>query len=111
MMALQLAHKHGAEVYVTSGSDDTISRACPRRQGRLQLQGRKLAQIVAQGDRRHRFVFDGAPASSYPDYGRALNMGARVVDLWLDRRDAIPRQCAGAVSQKHHDHRHQRRQY
>jgi NADPH:quinone reductase-like Zn-dependent oxidoreductase len=41
--------------------DDTWKKALPRASGGIDL------------------VFDGAPAASYPNYGRALNPGARVV--------------------------------
>ncbi len=70
----------GAEVFVTSGSDDTLAKA--------QALGAKagfnykddgwrkaLPKVTGGID----LVFDGAPGTGYAAYGRALNMGARIV--------------------------------
>jgi zinc-binding alcohol dehydrogenase/oxidoreductase len=78
--ALQLAHALGAQVYVTSGSEDTIARAVAlgaKAGFNYKDEGWRKALPKASGG--IDLVFDGAPASSYANYGRALNMGARVV--------------------------------
>ena len=78
--ALQFAHKLGAPVYVTSSSADTIARAVAlgaKAGFDYKDEGWRKALPKATGG--IDVVFDGAPASSYPNYGRALNMGARVV--------------------------------
>jgi len=80
IFALQFAVAYGAEVYVTSGSDETIAKA-------IELGAKAGFNYKDEGWRKALpktsggidVVFDGAPASSYPNYGRALNMGARVV--------------------------------
>jgi NADPH:quinone reductase-like Zn-dependent oxidoreductase len=80
MFALQFAVKLGAEVYVTSGSDETLAKA-------LALGAKAGFNYKDEGWRKALpktsggidVVFDGAPAASYANYGRALNMGARVV--------------------------------
>jgi zinc-binding alcohol dehydrogenase/oxidoreductase len=78
--ALQLAHALGAQVYVTSGSEETITRAVAlgAKAGFNYKDGgwRKALPKASGGID---LVLDGAPASSYASYGRALNMGARVV--------------------------------
>ncbi|MFV3127125.1 zinc-binding dehydrogenase [Niveispirillum sp. KHB5.9] len=70
----------GAEVFVTSGSEVTLAKAQTlgaragfnyKDEGWRKALGRQAGGIDV--------VFDGAPAASYPGYGRALAMGARVV--------------------------------
>lgn len=70
----------GAEVWVTSGSDDTIAWA--RAQGaaggvnyRAEGWGKELRKAAGPIDA----VFDGAPAQAFRDYARSLAMGARIV--------------------------------
>jgi zinc-binding alcohol dehydrogenase/oxidoreductase len=78
--ALQFAHQLGAQVYVTSGSEDTLARAVAlgaKAGFSYKDEGWRKALPKATGG--IDVVFDGAPTSSYPNYGRALNMGARVV--------------------------------
>lgn len=80
LFALQFAVALGAQVYVTSGSDETIAKAVALGASagfnyRNDDWRRTLPKVSGGID----VVFDGAPASSYPNYGRALNMGARVV--------------------------------
>ena len=78
--ALQFAHRLGAQVFVTSGSEETIARAVAlgaKAGFSYKDEGWRKALPKATGG--IDVVFDGAPASSYPNYGRALNMGARVV--------------------------------
>jgi NADPH:quinone reductase-like Zn-dependent oxidoreductase len=80
LFALQFAAKLGALVYVTSGSEETISRAVAmgaKAGFNYKDEGWRKALPKATGG--IDVVFDGAPASSYPNYGRALTMGARVV--------------------------------
>lgn len=80
MMALQLAHNQGAEVYVTSGSDETISRAVALgAKAGFNYKDESWRKALPKATGGIDVVFDGAPAPSYPNYGRALNMGARVV--------------------------------
>jgi zinc-binding alcohol dehydrogenase/oxidoreductase len=80
MMALQLAQKHGAQVYVTSGSDETIARAVTLgAKAGFNYKDENWRKALPKATGGIDVVFDGAPASSYPNYGRALNMGARVV--------------------------------
>jgi zinc-binding alcohol dehydrogenase/oxidoreductase len=78
--ALQLAHALGAQVYVTSGSEETIARAVAlgaKAGFNYKDEGWRKSLPKASGG--IDLVFDGAPASSYANYGRALNMGARVI--------------------------------
>jgi zinc-binding alcohol dehydrogenase/oxidoreductase len=80
MMALQLARKQGVEVYVTSGSDETIARAVTLgAKAGFNYKDENWRKALPKATGGIDVVFDGAPASSYPNYGRALNMGARVV--------------------------------
>jgi zinc-binding alcohol dehydrogenase/oxidoreductase len=80
VMALQFAHGLGAEVYVTSGSDETLGRAVAlgARAG-FNYKDESWRKALPKATGGIDVVFDGAPTSSYPNYGRALNMGARVV--------------------------------
>jgi NADPH:quinone reductase-like Zn-dependent oxidoreductase len=80
MMALQMAHQLGSSVYVTSGSEETIARAVAlgaKAGFNYKDEGWRKALPKASGG--IDIVFDGAPAASYGNYGRALNMGARVI--------------------------------
>ncbi len=80
MMALQMAHQLGSSVYVTSGSEETIARAVAlgaKAGFNYKDEGWRKALPKASGG--IDIVFDGAPAASYGKYGRALNMGARVI--------------------------------
>ena len=54
-------------------------------------------------------VFDGAPASSYPNYGRALNMGARVVIYGSTGGVQFPVNAPELFLKNIAHHRHQRR--
>lgn len=78
-MAVSLGVAAGAEVFVTSGSDEGIQAAVALgAKGGINYReprwGKPLAQMSGGID----VVFDGAPSGGYPNYGRALNMGARV---------------------------------
>ncbi len=78
--ALQIAVAMGANAFVTSGSADTLERAVKlgARAGfnyRDEAWPKTLRKATSGLD----VVFDGAPASSYAGYSRALNRGARVV--------------------------------
>lgn len=78
--ALKFAVALGAEVYVTSSSEDKIrlAQALGARGGvnyKNEKWGKELAQLSGGID----VVIDGAPAGSYAEYARAINFGARVV--------------------------------
>jgi zinc-binding alcohol dehydrogenase/oxidoreductase len=80
LFALQFATLLGAQVFVTSGSEETIARAVSmgaKAGFNYQDEGWRKALPKATGG--IDLVFDGAPGSSYSNYGRALNLGARVV--------------------------------
>ena len=78
--ALQLAQKIGAHVYVTSGTEDTIGRAIALgAKAGFSYKDETWRKALPKASGGIDVVFDGAPAPSYPNYGRALNMGARVV--------------------------------
>ena len=78
--ALRLAVALGATVFVSSGSGDTLQKA--REMGAADgfnyndPDWRKAVSKVTGGID---VVFDGAPAGSYANYARALNMGARII--------------------------------
>lgn len=79
VMALKFAVAMGAEVYVTSSSDEKIKLAVMlgARGGvnyKVEKWGKALADLTGGID----VVIDGAPAG-YASYGRVLNYGARVV--------------------------------
>ncbi len=70
----------GAEVFVTSGSDATLEKAAAlgARAG-FNYRHENWRKALAKQSGGIDVVFDGAPAASYPQYARALAMGARVV--------------------------------
>lgn len=70
----------GAEVFVTSGSDATLAKAAAlgARAG-FNYRDDQWRKALARQSGGIDVVFDGAPAASYAQYGRALAMGARVV--------------------------------
>ncbi|GAM97754.1 alcohol dehydrogenase [alpha proteobacterium U9-1i] len=79
-IAILLARALGAHVYVTSGSDDTIARACAHgaKAGfnyRSDTWRKELADASGGID----VVFDGAPVAGYAGYMRAVKLGGRVV--------------------------------
>ena len=80
LFALQFAVRLGAEVYVTSGSDETLAKAIAlgARAG-FNYKDDAWRKDLSKASGGIDVVFDGAPASSYAGYGRALNRGARVV--------------------------------
>ena len=78
--ALDIAVQLGANVFVTSSSEDTLEHAKSRGAvagfNYTEPEWRKqLAKTSGGID----VVFDGAPAASFPNYIRSLKMGARVV--------------------------------
>jgi zinc-binding alcohol dehydrogenase/oxidoreductase len=79
-LALRFAVAMGATVFVTSGSGETIEKACAIGAAAgfdyNDPDWRKSVPKVTGGVD---VVLDGAPAGSYANYSRALNMGARVV--------------------------------
>ncbi|KJS07454.1 MAG: alcohol dehydrogenase [Gammaproteobacteria bacterium BRH_c0] len=80
IQALIFAVAMGAEVYVTSGAQDKIDQAVAlgAKGGVVYKQekwGKSLAALAGSVD----VVIDGAPAVSFAEYSRCLNMGARVV--------------------------------
>lgn len=80
LAALQLAVAMGAEVYVTSGSDETIAKAVELgAKAGFNYKDEAWKKALGKTPGGIDVVFDGAPASGYPAYGRSLNLGARVV--------------------------------
>jgi NADPH:quinone reductase-like Zn-dependent oxidoreductase len=78
--ALKIAVAMGAEVFVTSGSDETLEKAkALGAKAGFNYKDESWRKTLGKVSGGIDVVFDGAPASSYPAYGRALNMGARVV--------------------------------
>jgi zinc-binding alcohol dehydrogenase/oxidoreductase len=78
--ALQIAAGLGANVFVTSGNEETLKRAVQlgARAGfnyKDETWGKALRKVATGID----VVFDGAPASAFASYSRALNRGSRVV--------------------------------
>lgn len=78
--ALKFAVALGAEVYVTTGSDDNLKQAeaLGARGGfnyHDETWGKTARKVLGGFD----VIVDGAPAASYAAYSRALNLGARVV--------------------------------
>lgn len=79
-LALLFAVAMGADVYVTSSADESVEHAIKLGATggvnyRTERWGRALGKQAGGID----LVFDGAPAGGYPEYSRALAMGARVV--------------------------------
>lgn len=79
-LALKFAVALGAKVFVTSSSDEKLQQAqALGASGGVNYQqdkwGKALGKLAGGID----VVFDGAPASSLPQYLRCLNMGARVI--------------------------------
>jgi zinc-binding alcohol dehydrogenase/oxidoreductase len=80
LFAMQFAAKLGAQVYVTSGSEQTLSRAGELgAQAGFNYKDENWRKALPKATGGVDVVFDGAPASGYPNYGRALATGARVV--------------------------------
>jgi zinc-binding alcohol dehydrogenase/oxidoreductase len=80
VFALQFALRSGAEVYVTSGSDDTLAKAIAMgAKAGFNYKDDAWKKALPRASGGIDLVFDGAPAGSYANYGRALNPGARVV--------------------------------
>ncbi len=78
--ALKFGVAMGADVYVTSGSEATLAAATALgAKGAINYKRDKWGKTLAQLSGGIDLVFDAAPAGGYPQYGRALNMGARVV--------------------------------
>ncbi len=78
--AVKLAVAFGAEVYVTSGSDETLDKAAAiGARGGFNYRSEDWKKALAKASGGIDVVFDGAPAAGYAGYGRSLAMGARVV--------------------------------
>ncbi len=78
--ALTLGVAMGAEVFVTSGSQETLDKAkALGAKGGFNYKDEATRKALPKATGGIDVVFDGAPAGGYPSYGRALNMGARVV--------------------------------
>jgi NADPH:quinone reductase-like Zn-dependent oxidoreductase len=78
--ALRFAVALGATVFVTSGSIETLERArAMGAAGGFNYKDPDWRKSVPKVTGGVDVVFDGAPAGSYANYSRALNMGARVV--------------------------------
>ncbi|CAH1663565.1 MULTISPECIES: zinc-binding dehydrogenase [unclassified Chelatococcus] len=78
--ALMFGVAAGADVYVTSGSEETLAKAAAlgAKAGFIYREAgwRKALQQASGGVN---VVFDGAPTTGLPEYSRALAMGARIV--------------------------------
>lgn len=78
--AVKLAVAMGARVFVTSGSDEGVARArALGAEGGFNYKDPDWRKQVGKATGGIDVVFDGAPVASFPNYSRALNMGARVV--------------------------------
>jgi NADPH:quinone reductase-like Zn-dependent oxidoreductase len=78
--ALTFAVAMGAEVWVTSGSPDNIARALELgAKGGFDYHDETWGKAARKASGGFDVVIDGAPASAYAAYGRALAMGARIV--------------------------------
>jgi NADPH:quinone reductase-like Zn-dependent oxidoreductase len=78
--ALTFAVAMGAEVYVTSSSQEKIDQAIAMgAKGGVIYKEEKWGKALAKLSGGIDVVFDGAPAGSVAQYARSLNMGARVV--------------------------------
>ena len=78
--ALALATAAGAIAFVTSGSEETLERAKAQgAQGGFNYKDPDWRKTVGKATGGIDVVFDGAPASGFANYVRALKMGARVV--------------------------------
>jgi zinc-binding alcohol dehydrogenase/oxidoreductase len=79
-LALQFATGLGASVYVTSSSDETLERAVALgAKAGFNYKDDGWRKVLPKASGGIDVVLDGAPAMSYPNYGRALSTGARVV--------------------------------
>lgn len=78
--ALKFAVAMGAEVYVTSGNDESIQRAksLGAKDG-FNYKDESWAKAARAASGGFDVIIDGAPAASYAAYSRALNYGARIV--------------------------------
>lgn len=80
MCALMLSVAIGAQVYVTSGSDETIAKAVALgAKAGFNYRDPNWRKALQQASGGVDVVFDGAPAGGLSDYSRALALGARVV--------------------------------
>ncbi|MFA5493896.1 MAG: zinc-binding dehydrogenase [Porticoccaceae bacterium] len=80
LAALSFAVAMGAEVYVTSSSREKIDQAVALgARGGVIYKDQAWGQLLGELAGRIDVVVDGAPAVSFDQYGRVLNMGARVV--------------------------------
>lgn len=78
--ALLFGKAMGAEVFVTSGSDDTLGKALALgAKAGFNYKDEAWRKALPKASGGIDVVFDGAPGASYASYGRALAMGARVV--------------------------------
>lgn len=78
--ALKFGVAMGAEVFVTSGSEATLAAATALgARGAINYRQDKWGKALARASGGIDLVFDAAPAGGYAQYGRALDMGARVV--------------------------------
>lgn len=78
--ALLLGVALGAEVYVTSGSEESLKRAVAAgAKAGFNYTDADWRKALAGAAKGVDVVFDGAPAASFSNYVRALKTGARVV--------------------------------
>lgn len=80
LAALSFALAMGAEVYVTSSSQEKIDQAVALgAKGGVIYKNEGWGKLLGHLAGRVDVVVDGAPAVSFAEYGRVLNMGARIV--------------------------------
>ncbi len=78
--ALLFAKALGARVFVTSGSEKTLAAARAHgADGAFNYRDESWGKALRKAAGAIEVVFDGAPASAFSGYARALAMGARVV--------------------------------
>lgn len=79
-LGLLMAKAMGAEVFVTSSSDDKIEQAVAMgATAGINYNTEKWGKELVKRSGGVDVVIDGSPAGSYGQYGRAVSMGARVV--------------------------------
>lgn len=79
-IAIKFARALGAEVYVTSGSDETIAQACAHgAKAGFNYHSATWRKELIEKSGGVDVVFDGAPASGFSEYMRALKLGGRIV--------------------------------
>ena len=79
-IAIKFARALGAEVHVTSGSDETIAQACAHgAKAGFNYDSATWRKELMEKSGGVDVVFDGAPASGFGEYMRALKLGGRII--------------------------------